>query len=510
MSRRYNYVFLYISIVVVVLGTYWQSLLLNFIQDDWGALYYFNKHDTLTVLQKLLGYDNKLFYRPLAQLYLFVMYKLFGANPIPFHIVAFLLHTINAFIIALILRIITRDALISYWVAILYAAAIAIHLDPLAWAVGIYDIGGAFFFFLSLYFFLKKNVYTSVILYFLGCLVKEALIILPVLFLVYLLIQNLRLKRTHKNKKILISIKQIIPFVPVFLIILMIKLSSGISPLSLPAAHPYVIDLFGIHILKNFLTYTVWMYQSLISILPIKISSQAFFILATGFVLFHSLLIVLVFFRCQHHSFQNRRILFLLAWLVISLLPVIFMPNHTYRYYATYALPAFLASLFLSLKYLSLSFHIKQHTVTISLIAITSFAVITSMFQGNQVYREQINQTTLSDGSNYLIRRAAFVNIVHTGLKKDLPSIPNNAVIVIGGADLWAFSKNRGPQFWYDNDTIRVYALSDLKYKDKRAYISNAIEKQGELYTEAKKEFYIDPDKLFIYHVNDGKLVRQM
>jgi hypothetical protein len=490
---------LIISVIVIVCAVYWQSLLLPFIQDDWGLLSLFQTNDSITLLKHFLDYENKLLYRPLAQGYLLLIYKLFGPNPIPFHVMALIVHVVNSYIISLILNIIICDRLISNLTALVYAAAIPIHLDSLAWVVGINDVGGAFFFFMCILLFLKNKPIISAIFYFFGFFVKESLIPLPILLFSYPLLINstAALKETILNKW-----KQTIPFLLAMGVVLTIKLS-GISPFDLPTTHPYVIDLMGVHVIKNIIIYPVWMFQALLPFLSFKKHSYQF-----GMVLL-LLYGILVVFRLRKEESQFRRILFFLVWLLIGLLPVLFLPNHTYRYYATYSLPAFIGSFFFLIKCAFLSFDVKRKAIVAILISINFFAVFGSILQGNQVYRDKLYQNTLSDGTNGLIRKAALVDIVCKGLKQYLPSAQSNSIIVIGNVDLWSFHKDSGPQFWYNDSTIRVYALRNLKYKEGKWYIENPIQNKLQAKTRPiNKKIFLNPSMLFIYKVLNERLIR--
>ena len=184
------YLFLAGSILSIIFAVYWQSVSLPFIQDDWGLIEFARTNGPLALIRSTIDPSNSFFYRPLAKGYLFLMYRVFGANPLPFHLAALAVHAFNAFLVALIVNRITRDRVIGFLTALIYAAAIAIHLDPLAWAVGIYDVGGALFFLLSLWLFMRGRILLSVLVFFIGLLVKESIIVLPVILLSYLLLVN--------------------------------------------------------------------------------------------------------------------------------------------------------------------------------------------------------------------------------------------------------------------------------------------------------------------------------
>ena len=184
------YFLLITSVAAVVCAVYWPSLSLPFIQDDWSLLNAFRTQDTPSMLKLIFAYENTLFYRPLSKIYFWLMYEIWGAQPTPFHVMALIVHVLNSCLVALIINIVTRNWLVSYLTAIVYAAAIAIHLDPLAWTAGFYDVGGAFFFFTSIWLFLRNRPTFSAILYLLGCLFKESLFPLSILLIFYSLLIN--------------------------------------------------------------------------------------------------------------------------------------------------------------------------------------------------------------------------------------------------------------------------------------------------------------------------------
>lgn len=145
-------------------------------------------------------------------------------------------------------------------VAIIYVAAVAIHLDPLAWAVGIYDVGGAFFFFLGFWLFLRERLGASALAYLLGCLFKESVIILPIILISHMVFMT---PAGQIKAQLVRQWSYAVPFAIIMVIFTIFKLM-GTSPLRFPDNHPYVIDLFGSHIANNMLLYIWWMSQSII------------------------------------------------------------------------------------------------------------------------------------------------------------------------------------------------------------------------------------------------------
>lgn len=76
-----------------------------------------------------------------------------------------------------------------------------------------------------------------------------------------------------------------------------------------------------------------------------------------------------------------------------------------------------------------------------------------------RIYSEGLHQRTLVDGTNHLIARAAYVDLVRNGLTQWLPEPPENASLIIGNVDLWAFNKDSGPRVWYEQCARLRYSL---------------------------------------------------
>jgi hypothetical protein len=432
------------------------------------------------------------------------MYTIFGANPVPFHIVALLVHIANTCLVACIINKIIPDLqILGHIPALVYGSAVAIHLDPLGWVAGFYDVGGAFFFFISLLLYTNQKTVLSAILYFVGCHFKESVIVLPIILFSYSLIIN---RKIGLKYTFLIRWKHSVPFLLVLGIVTMIKLSAA-SPIHFPDSHPYIIDFTGIHVIRNLLVYPAWMFQSFFPFLSAR--HLLYQIMVVGVAIIMSYGITLAMSQEKATKNLSRRILFLIVWLLVGLLPVIFLPNHVYRYYGTYSLPAFIGILLLILKSILLHYKVSDKCTITILIVLCLFGIISSIIQSNHLYRESIDQNTLSKNTNMLIRRATYVNIVKDGLMRLLPNPPKNSILVIGDVDIWAFDKNSGPQFWYEDNTISVYTLSDLKFKEGVPYLDISFETQVQAYTgPLYKKIYPDSNKLFIFKISNKRLVK--
>lgn len=503
--QKKDYAILTIAVTGVIFATYWQSLFLPFIQDDWIVLSFNNSNGILGSLGSIFSFDDKLFYRPMAQAYLFFLVSLFDQNSFPFHVMALVIHLFNSIFIALIIHKIINSRIIAYSTAFIYAAAVAIHIDTLAWAVGIFDLGGAFFFFASFLLFINNKIILSAVLYLTGCLFKESVIILPFILFFY---NAIHIPPGNIRQSIYPLLKRTVPFLLIMAVIAAIKVV-GVSQLSFTSDHPYAIDLFGLHVINNIYLYLAWMSQTLYSLLPMTgYQSGTLTVLLSG-----SLLMVislgLLILVLGHSTSQWRQVAILTVWILIGLLPVMFLPNHTYRYYCTYSLPAFIALLLLLIRETGFILHLKQQIINGLLIFICFVSVISSAVQANLIYRQGLEQQSLADGTNMLVMKAVFVDIVKKGLLTDQPTLPDNAVIVIARADIWSFNRHAGPQRWYGNNTIQTFDFDELGYEDNQLYIkdaNNPLLAAG--HGPAQPKQYLDPAKLFIYQVLEGKLER--
>lgn len=127
-------------------------------------------------------------YRPLSQqFFFFPLFKLFGLNPFPFHIVVLCFHIVNAILVFRILRMITKNKTKAQLLSILYVVS-PLHFVGLYSLTGSYIIFGMFHFLVSFWFWLrfekssrKLQYILSLVFFILGILSAEIIAVLPVL-----------------------------------------------------------------------------------------------------------------------------------------------------------------------------------------------------------------------------------------------------------------------------------------------------------------------------------------
>ena len=188
---------------------------------------------------------------------------------------------------------------------------------------------------------MKNKLIASTIVYLLGCLVKESVIILPIILVSYSILVY---PKSRWKDLILNHLKHIILFFLAIGVIFTIRLAR-VSPFELSVTHPYAIDLSGKHLFENILCYQSWMFQSFFPFPYIVQHSFQFFIFGMTLVLLYGILIA---FHFKTEESGHEHILFLFVWLLVGLLPVLFFPNHRYRYYIVHILFQHLPDLFCS------------------------------------------------------------------------------------------------------------------------------------------------------------------
>lgn len=487
MSRKNYCISLVILTCAIVILVFGESIRFPFVQDDWAFITF--EYDPIwPTLKGILGF-NYLFYRPVAQIYLLAVFKFFGANPVVFHILALCIHSVNAMLVSLLIKGIFKRRLLALVVGCIYAGAVAIHVDTLSWIAGIYDLSGTFFFLLAFLFYINHKIKSSVLFYFLGCLCKEAVVVLPaIIFCYHFYITEKITVGTYLNRRFL---KQHLGFVVVLMAYVGIRWAVA-SPLSLPADHPYVYHILDMQVIKNIELYLVWMLQAICPLLPDSGSAQ---------IWSHSVLMALVvmlmysirkYYQGGVETRSAKGFIFLSGWLLFGILPVVFLSNHTFRYYATYSLPAYIVIILLLLERCCL---LIRANINIMLLSVLGLSALTSMYVSHRAYQERLEPKSLVDGSNMLIFKANFVNLLHDYLLENYPTFDRGFTLIIARVDTSAIGMGIAPQIWYGDTTLNTYDFSQLTLKDDHFFVN-----------ENNSLISVDERKMLIIQLLNGAL----
>ncbi len=487
--------FLVILMSGIVASIYWRVFSLPFVSDDW---WYLEQVRVLGVNEALrLAFDpadpsNNIVYTPLSEAFMVLMYKIYGADPAPMRLPNFLIYILNSCLVVFILGHVLENKWIGLLSGIVYASAIAVHLDVFSWAWAAYgDIGATFFFFLSIWLYLRKRMWMSAFAYLLGCFFKPTIIFLPAL----LLLHSLVLPEGKLDLHPLRLFNKWLPFLMFGGAVVGLKLA-GSLPTTFDEDAPYFIDFWGKHLIKNGQLYLTWMLQT---IFPLDAPKSTIFktIAVVSTLTFFAGLFAMLLAVKKDQAF--RRVLFLSAWLVVGLMTVYFLPNHAYRYYSIYSLPAFVGLFFYTVHYFLVTLKVNQSVALVLFSFLGFFALSGSLYQSAQIFDEGLNQNTFADGTNMLIRRATTEMFVTDRLMEDFPSLPPGLVIVLVNGDIYSFGAgNTALQNLFGGDVFELVPLSAIHYQNENWYFE----------TPSSAPRYLDPSLVVIYELNEDSIIR--
>jgi tetratricopeptide (TPR) repeat protein len=342
-----------IIILAVSFGVYFNALFNGFVYDD-ELLLLQNpwirsvRHIPEMFLSNMWAFEFKgavNYYRPMFHIFYMLDFYIFGLRPWGFHLTKILFHMGSSLIVFL-----TASTLISrygegdtgtetYKQYIPFAAALLFATHPIHTeaVLGITEVSLAFFYFLSFYLYVRADVrgrgvpVSSLVFFFLAALSKETALTLPILLLAY----DYSFKRDSvfrpKPGTIYLLVKRYLPYMVVAGIYfgLRIHVIGGFSPIK---AHAYLSGYeYCINVFPLFVQYLGKL------ILPVNLNA------AYVFHPIHSLLewrgilavavtvgFILALYLVRH---RNRVAFFSFLWMVIPLLPALYIPalgEHTF------------------------------------------------------------------------------------------------------------------------------------------------------------------------------------
>lgn len=207
----------YIILALLVAVAFANSLQNQFVWDDHALIIDLPLKEIpstfTTPLWKMAGFNEyqQTYYRPVTFIFYALNYKIWGMNPIGFHLSDIALHLISAIVLYKIgLLLLNNDTLISLIGASIFAVH-PVNNEPVGRAAS-HEVILGFFIILSIYFFLKEKRYLSWIAYSFALFSKEAAVMLPFALLTL---------STHKKgiKRGVIEIMPYIALVGIYLVI---------------------------------------------------------------------------------------------------------------------------------------------------------------------------------------------------------------------------------------------------------------------------------------------------
>lgn len=484
----------------LVFITYFVLLKYPFIQDDWGIIY--NQVFNSFSFWDFFDFKDKLFFRPFGQLYSYIYLLIFGINPLPFHLISLIIHFFNSYLVFRITREIfsTYDLSFAFKIACLYAVASSIHSESLLWMVGIYELGSTFFFFSTIFLFIKNRTLLSAFAFITGLCFKES----GLIFVMMILISYLIIYKKGNLRNVLIKLW------PHFLIVVIfgiIRLYMA-SPLSLSDDDPYLIRIFSINLIsKQLFKFSLYSIQS---VFPYGITLLLICLIAVA------LLTSIVFNKIKgskNHKgkevlFNRKDALFMTIWLFSGLMPVFFLVNHAYRYYLTLSLPAVIFFFLFIITFLfnNLNLKYKKHIINFVIL----FSIISSVFYVYYSDSLPYNKYRLGYGSNGLFSRGKTVKLVSENLIKTEYNSSSEEIILVDNIDVFSFDKDSGPSVWLNNKFIKIYDMNNLQSDSSGVFINNPAMSQGEAIKKSKenRRILLDSNRTHAFIINNNMLTK--
>jgi tetratricopeptide (TPR) repeat protein len=279
------------------------------------------------------------FYRPLTHLIFTIDYHIFGFNPWGFHLTNIIFHGGSCIFLFLVTVLIYKrgrvesspapDDLINpdrwAFIAALVFATHPINTESVAWVSGISELSCAFFFLLSLYFYLKadgtsgKCFVLSLVFFFVAVMSKETAVVLPLVFFAC----DYSFKKDSISSPAVLT-KRYLPYLVLAAVYLALR-TYAIGGFARESSHGY---LSGYEYLINILPLFAQYLEKLL--FPFNLS------LVYGFdpilSIFEwrgltSLLVVVSFIAAMYLLRDRNRVAFLcLLWIALPLLPVLYIP----------------------------------------------------------------------------------------------------------------------------------------------------------------------------------------
>jgi hypothetical protein len=90
---------------------------------------------------------------------------------------------------------------------------------------------------------------------------------------------------------------------------------------------------------------------------------------------------------------------------------------------------------------------------------------------------------------------------------KKLPTLPRDATILLGDAEMGSFDKDSGFRVWYGDQSINVYSLNDFVCDETGSYVLVPVENQARgIAGVSRKKIYLDPDKIYVFRLDETGL----
>jgi hypothetical protein len=305
MRRRRTVVIIGSTCALVLALTFYSWRFAYFWLDDFNNLFWVQQHSFARMLwYNVNPFAN--FFRPFGMLVYWSFWHTFGLTPLPYHIFAWILHSINVLLLYLLLSRIVGSQ---------YAAAIGAliftfrsNFADIYWSFGtVFELLACLLVFLAILIYAGEFSYSRLlivsVLYLLAIKSKEMAVTLPAVLVLY----DCCIRKEKIDRKRLIWYAALGSFAVAWSYVRFLSMGSS-SP-----THPYYMDLSVITLGRGY----GWYFDHLYG-LRLRwgawISGIVFLSLAFGYA-------------------REKRGLFFVGYMFITLLPVVFLVNHRYEFF---------------------------------------------------------------------------------------------------------------------------------------------------------------------------------
>ncbi|RJP68021.1 MAG: hypothetical protein C4532_13345 [Candidatus Abyssobacteria bacterium SURF_17] len=473
-------------VCLMLLWLYIPSLTFHFWLDDFGLLesgriesvsdFFKSFHPVRSGLGpgEILPY-----YRPLTQkIYYWVMRLTFGLNPFYYRFADLCLLGLIAFNISLITGCLSNDKLAGFLSAILFALGTS-HAITQMWMALTEDLIVVVFMTAAFFAYLQSArngrkwcFAASVILFVLGLLSMEYAIVLPGLIFVAEVLYALP---GNKNE-----VKRLAARLTPFVLIVFAYVGMRLVYMNVPEVGPYEVSV-GLFTLTNLGRYLLIGLDSyLIGFLGVPsmdtLVSQHVHYEVNWALAGVKLLIVaapVAWMVSKQRAQVKRDVVFSFAWFVLALMPVLFLPNHFYRYYllpANLGLVFFVATI-LAVGARAIAAHTRAGAFILCIVLIFSMLA----YSTKMVRKEQSALRLISLSMESIDRQ----------LLQQISNPPDGSGFVFSGNFSFGWWRNLSPAIrtLYDNPTL------------------NATLRDGDKIPE---KVLMSPGPLYLVHIEDG------
>lgn len=356
LNEKYYFVILAV-ICLIALILFFPSLATFYTNDDFFHLKIANANS----LREFLNFFNLIkapdgwgLYRPLmTQVFYFLTVKFFHLNPLPLHIISFLMFFIIIFLVGELTRLLTKNNKIALLSSFLYATS-ATHFGHL-YFLATQELGLTLFFLSSVIFFIKyeigvktknsiKYLIISFLFFILSVASKETVLVLPFV----LVLTHFYLKLTKRTK---ISIKTLIFSLLPYIATLGIYLFLRFRYYGLTTGDSYIWNYSPFRAVNTLGWYGLWSFnlpEMLVDFIGprlhlnpnlLKYWSKEIIPIFVLFVLQVLILFASLIKFIKENKKANKEnwliVIFSLLWFMTTLVPVLFLPIHKFTFYLT-------------------------------------------------------------------------------------------------------------------------------------------------------------------------------